>query len=492
MNRKKTVSHVFTYIVLILVCVEVLALVCWLIFPVAPNLSQEGACRHLVELETKTFILTGSLAPILTVLVLFSWITKPASHLNKRINQIISSLVQNKKNGKKCQLTKRNTVFIVGFAVFLSVLVAFYPFASGLNVNMAPVGVDVNQYQEWLTEVANQNILEATSTFFVEQSDRPLSLLFLYTIKTVTGLPASTVVQYCPLILVPALVLGVYFFVHKTKTSNTSLTAALLAVSSFHIVIGIYGFYLSNMMAIIELYFFMAFCFDGLNKKSTLQKGVALLLSVMLLFTHSGTWGMIIGVLLVYLALTVIHKREKLDTTKKEVLFIAALVLVNISVAITRNLILGIPITSFETINIAQKTTAITGLETFSIDIFYTFFNTHYGFFVNPTSLALAIIGGIATVKEANKAENRFFTALLIGSSIFFVFSSGWIIKSRILLILPFPVFAAVGLVTLTNIFDRVFDQTRTFQIKKLTIIGVVLVGLNYAFRAAFEMAQIA
>jgi hypothetical protein len=105
--------------------------------------------------------------------------------------------------------------------------------------------------------------------------------------------------------------------------------------------------------------------------------------------------------------------------------------------------------------------------------------------------LALAALGGVATIRD-NKRENRYLTAWLLGSSIFFVLASGWIIKSRVLLTLPFPFFAAVGLLTVTNVIDKIFEQTERPQIKNLTITFVVLVGLNYAFRCAFEMSQIA
>lgn len=490
-NRKKAVSQVAVYLILFLAAIEVLALICWFSFPFDPKLSQDGICKYFVELETKTFILTGSLAPILAVLVLFSWITKPVIPRINLLNRLLSIVTQNGNIEKTVHPHKKYlTLTIVACALIVSFLVVLYPFSPELNANMNPVGVDFESYQDWLTKTVGNNFFQAATTFFFERTDRPLSLIFIYIIKSVTGLLASTVVQYFPLILAPALVLSVYFFVHETKNANTSLFAAFLAASSFHIIVELYGFFLSNWMAVIELYLFMGVYFGALNKKSVPHMAAACLFSVMILFTHSWTWGMVVGVLFLYMLLTAMKHRKNLTTNKFELLSITALILVNLSVCFARNAVLGVPLTNFEAVTIAQKTVSVPAVASFGNDLFYTFFNTHYGFFVNPMILALSAIGAVITVL-GDKSENRYLTAWLMGSSIFLFLAAGWTIKSRILLSLPFPFFAAIGLVALTKLVDRLFDQNKTALIKNMTITYVILMGLNYAFRCAFEMSQL-
>jgi len=57
---------------------------------------------------------------------------------------------------------------------------------------------------------------------------------------------------------------------------------------------------------------------------------------------------------------------------------------------------------------------------------------------------------------------------------------------------IPLPVLEAIGLVGLTNMVKKIFEPDKTSLINLLTISFILLAGLNYAFRFAFEMAQLA
>jgi hypothetical protein len=489
MQRKKAISLVVVYLLLILVIIEVSALICWFTFPFAPKLGQMGACKYLVDLETKMFLLTGSLAPVFTLLFLFSWTTKPLlPHYN--IMRRLRTLFTQSNNGSKNVYIKRSfPLLLLACPIILSFLVALYPFAPGLNANMNPIGVDVKYYEEWLAKTANKDFFSGITILFFEHPDRPLSLFAIHLVKCASGLTASTVIQFSPLILAPALVSAAYFFVHETKTwSHASLLAAFLAVSSFQITVQMYALSLANWIALIELYLFMGFYFSSLKKKSYSRMAIALLLSITLLFTHAGTWGMSIGVLAAYLLLTIIHYRKNLTTIRSETRFLIILILINVSVCIARNYVVGLPVGHFETLQVAQNAVSIGALESFGYDLFYTLFHTYYGLFVNPMALLLALLGSFIIVSD-DTPVNRYLTAWLLSSCIFFVLSSGWGIKSRILYNIPLPVLEAIGLVGITHMVKKLFDPDKTSLIKLLTISLILLVGLNYAFRLAFEMA---
>jgi hypothetical protein len=487
--RKKAISLVVVYLLLILVIVEVSALICWFSFPFAPKLAQMGGCKSLVDLETKVFLLMGSLAPVFTVLFLVSWITKPFFPRYNILRRLHNLFAQSNNHPKNIHLKRVTHLLLLACPIILSFLVTLYPLSPRLNANMNPIGVDFSAYEEVLTKSANKEFFSAITGFFFEYPDRPLSLFLIYIIKCASGLPVSTVVQFSPLILAPALVASVYFFVHKTKTlSHTPLLAAFLAVFSFHITVVMYGFLLSNWMALIELYLFMGFYFSSRKKNSYTRMAIALLLSISLLFTHSWTWGMSIGVLAAYLLLTVIHYRKDLTAIRLETRILIILIVVNVSVCITRNYVLGLSAGNFETLRLAQNTVSVGALQSFGHDLLYTLFNTMYGLFVNPTALLLAALGTFIIVSD-DTPVNRYLTAWLLGSCIFFVLGSGWIIKSRILVNLPLPVLEAIGLVGITNVVKKIFEPDKTALINLLTISLILLVGLNYAFRCAFEMA---
>ena len=489
MPRKKAISLVVVYLLLILVIVEVSALICWFIFPFAPELGQMGACKYIVDLETKMFLLTASLAPVFTLLFLFSWTTKPFFPRYNILRRLHTVFTQGNNSPKNVYMKKAIPLLLLASPVILSFLVALYPFAPRLNANMNPIGVDFPFYEELLKKSANQDFFSVITGFFFELPDRPLSLFLMYFVKCASGLPASTVVQFSPLILAPALVAAAYFFMHETKTLiHASLLAAFLAVFSFHVTVVMYGFLLSNWMALIGSYLFMGFYFSSIQKKSYTRRAVALLLSISLLFTHSWTWGMSIGVLAVYLLLTMIHHRKNLTAIRFESRLLIILILINVAVCVTRNYILGLSAGNFEALRLVQNTVSVGALESFGHDLLYTLFHTMYGLFVNPMALLLAVFGSFIMVSD-DTPVNRYLTAWLLGSCIFFVLGSGWVIKSRILVNLPLPVLEAVGLVGITYMVKKIFEPDKASVINLLVISFILLAGLNYAFRGAFEMA---
>ena len=107
--------------------------------------------------------------------------------------------------------------------------------------------------------------------------------------------------------------------------------------------------------------------------------------------------------------------------------------------------------------------------------------------FCESKALLLAVLGGF--IVSDDTPINRYLTAWLLGSCIFFVLGSGWVIKSRVLINLPLPVLEALGLVGITHMVKKFFEPDKTSLINRLAISFILLAGLNYAFKCAFEMA---
>jgi hypothetical protein len=491
MRRKKAVSLVVTYLISILIIVEISSLICWSTFPFHPELSQQGTGKYLVDLETKISLLTGSLAPVFAVLFLFSWVAKPFLSRNKLLRRPLQPFVQANDGSNNVQLMKWFPPLLLASAIVLSFIVALYPYAPRLNVGVHPIGVDFPFYEGWLAKSANAGFFNVVADSFFKYSDRPLSLVILYLARYATGLTASNLVQFSPIIICPLLVLAVYFFMLEADGSGcTPLLAAFLSVSSFYISVGMFAFFLSNWMALIELYLFMGFYFSSLRKKSPARMAAALLLSISLLFTHSWTWAMAITVLVVYLLLLAISKRKKIRESRFEVQILIILILINVLVGIARNYALGLSAGNFETLELAQSTVSTGALASFWDTLLHTFMQTMDGFFVNPTALLLAALGGIIVALD-DKPVNRYLTSWLIVSSIFFLLTSGWTIKGRILFNIPMPVFETLGLVGISSIAGKVSEPSIRRSIKLSIILLVLLATLNYAFRSAFVLSQV-
>jgi hypothetical protein len=298
------------------------------------------------------------------------------------------------------------------------------------------------------------------------------------------------VVQASPLILCPILVLAVYFFMRETDSSGwTALFAMFLTVSSFQVTVGMFAFYLANWMALIELFLFMGLYLGSLRKKSWPRIGAMVLLSILMLFTHSWTWGMAMGAIILYLILMVAFKRKRLmKENRVEVQILILLIVTNGLVGIARNYALGLSAGSFETVRAAQSTVSVGALGSFWDSLVFTFMQGMDGFFVNSIALFLAVVGGFI-IALGDRPVNRFLTSWLIVSSIAFVLSSGWTMKSRILFDTPFQVFEALGLIGVSRAVGRVSEPTVNPSLKLMIILFVMLATLNYAFRCAFVVS---
>jgi len=489
-SRRRALSMIVFYLILIIIVIELLSLICWLIFPVFPQLSQGGSYRYVVDLETKMFLLTGSLAPLLAVLFLFSWVAKPFFHYKFSKRFSFDPVTPNIDRPTNVRNLKRLVYLLLVCSFVLSFLVTVYPYLPELNGDMHPIGVDVHAYRTWLLNLGNEGLLNALKNSFFQNPDRPLSLFTMYLAKYVSGLSALTVAEFFPVVLAPLLVLAAYFFTREALGSDlVASLAAFLSVSSFNVSVGMYAGSLSNWMAIIESYLFMGFFFGSLRKKSHPRMLTALLLSISLLFTHSLTWGMTLGILFVYLLLTLFRARFGGDS-RFEIQGLLVIILVNIIVGALRNIALGWSVGNFETLQVAQSTVSIGSLTSFWTNTLYTFFQAMYGFFVNPMALSLAVLGGFVAV-HSDRPLNRYLMSWLVCSSIFFVLGSASVIQSSILFNIPLPVFESFGLIAASSVVRRYSHPDKSSSIGTLIILSALLVSLNYALRCAFAMSQL-
>lgn len=487
MERKTVIARALSYVALIMVILELSVFIFWHIFPLFPKLSQEGVLKHLVDLETKIFLLGGCLAPFLAVMLFFSWAAKPFFLHCNFLSRFFPFFKENQENA---QIDKRLFSVSLLYAIILSFTVALYPYLLSLNVDSHLVGVDAQFYKEWLETYGDKSLPYVITQSFTRHSDRPLSMLLLYVIKHASGVEALTIIKFFPAILMPILILATYFFMQQAGYSRlTCLFAAFLSLCSFHFSVVMYGFLLANWIALVELFLFMGFYFSSIRKKSILKMTIAVLLSISLLFTHSWTWGMTLGTLFTYLLLTLLSERKSLRRIQLELKFLAAIILVNLTASFLRNYALGRAMTDFETLRFAQSTASAYAFQKFWDDLLYVFFHTMYGFYVNPAALLLAVLGVfIVTFKKGR--VNRYLISWLAGSCAFFVFCSGWVTKGRILLNLPLPVFEALGLKGISNLIKEIFKENGKI-LDALTISLILLLNLNYAFRCSFVMSQI-
>jgi hypothetical protein len=170
--------------------------------------------------------------------------------------------------------------------------------------------------------------------------------------------------------------------------------------------------YSLNLSKITENAIFSIIDFlDAQRSKSRLKAILTFPLSLSMLFIHGGAWGMTIGILVVYLLLTILKRQTR--TNSFEIRLLIAIISINIVAGILRNYALGWSAGGFETLRQAQVALKPTSLASFWDDTLFTFLHTMYGFFINPLAILLAFIGALIIVHD-DSPLNRYLTSWLI------------------------------------------------------------------------------
>ena len=186
-----------------------------------------------------------------------------------------------------------------------------YPYLPGVNPDFQTVSVDEKYYVEWLESLQSSSVQNA----FTETSggSRPLTLLLIHSLQTLTGLSAQLVVRFLPLLLGPMLVAAVYYFVRlgTGNNRNAASLSALFTVLSFQFVVGIYAGFFANWLALVTSYIALLFLFRAWERRSRLDYLILLSITITTLFVHVYTWGYLMAVMILFTLLSYVMQRKE-------------------------------------------------------------------------------------------------------------------------------------------------------------------------------------
>ena len=506
--------RLFTYLsiilLLFLIVFEAFCLICFLFLPVlSSNFSVDlGALYFIFDIETRLSTFSARLTPFYALVFFYSWIIAMFRFLSISTRNNIgftywkgsrsveiggffrSALRRAFKHlsrGHKC-----SRLLLAGSVAF-AFCVAVYPYLPCLNPTGAPVGVDIPSYVDWLLEMDECGGLgNIFSYVFLHTQDRPLSLFLMYLGWKITRVSVFSAVKYLPALLAPLLVLAVYFFMLCAGFNYlaSSLTA-LFTAFSYHITVGMYGALLSNWVGLIFFYLFLGFLLLGLRRRAWQPLVAALFFQAALLFSHSYTWETTLGILFVFLLITVLE-RHCAKANSPEPRMLAAVFLVCILTNVVKNVVLGVGLTAFTTEGVASTGLRLVNLQNLWHVLRYSL-STKMGItFMNPLLLFLASLGGIASAFD-DRRISRLFTACALASSIPFVFGN-WVVQTRIMYVLPLHILAFIGLLIMLNLVETLwgsFEFQINVNLSHLIFIFVVLVNLNFAFRCSLNLINL-
>jgi hypothetical protein len=497
MNWNRAPARIVLCFFLIAVSIEFLSLFYWLLQPLGLYTENLVWTKNIAQLESRIFYAVAPFTPIFFILFIFSWIAKPllrilkvkGLHLKIRGRDFSPGL---SRSPLQQHTTRRWTEpLILVFLAAAAISLALYPYSPALNPNGHPLGADTRGYAEiFLPSMANQTSIPETITYtFSTFTDRPLSLLLMYTVYKATGLSTSAVAMFFPAILAPMTVLAVYYFSREARF-NQAVTwlAAIFTLFSYHIITGIFSGFLSNWTALIGVYVFSGLLMKATRLNSWLHGCLAATLAVLLLFTHAGTWGMLMGVITVYALIQVLQAlRRKGSFPSWDLKLLVIILGVNVAAIVLRNWALSLG-SRVEVLGVAQSGESLQNLASFWATTNYALQFYFLRTFSNPLMILLTLIGALVVITKKDQIHT-YLASWLVASVVPFTLGN-LDIQARILYNLPIAIFASLGFSSLLSILKNA-DEPKRYRGLYLTIlITVILIGLNYAFRLLFATSE--
>jgi hypothetical protein len=320
------------------------------------------------------------------------------------------------------------------------------------------------QYVPYLDQV-NKDITQITKVY---SGSRPVLFILLLGFQRLLGLNSYWAVSLFPIIVIPLLVLSIFFLSREmTGDSECALWASFFTVAGFQTVAGLYGFLLADMLGLAFAFITLTFFFKWVDSMNWRYLVGAIFFGVTLLFTHPWTFDQYIPVLALATIPLLLRSEEKRTKFLLGALVIVIALGFGTAEILQSNILGGIGVLrALKTLNgVANFDAFLSGIVG---SIFY-----FSGILANVVLLSIVVFG---LVKHELKGTSRLYLIIfsLATSLIFLVVDVNT--KSRILFNIPFGLFAGMGMIEYKNIKDE--------RLNKIVPIFVILLLLAYQLRS--------
>jgi hypothetical protein len=386
-----------------------------------------GVSSPLVDIATLMYNVhhvLRRLFPVLVLPFLFFWLLKPVIGLKLRFPEI-------RINERKLDSF---SLLLLVFSLFISVYAAIYPYFPTVNPNDVDFGVDLPDHIQWLNMIEN---MEGGLASGVGAARLFFFLVFLG-FRWLTGFDTYTAIRFLPVLLNPLFVLASYYFSWEYfRNSRVAAWCAFLSSTGMTVTVGLYAFFLSNLLALCIVLFSLGLLFRAVSEGSLRLLGLASLTGSLLVFTHPWTMDQYLAGLLLFLGIALYRKGPQYVNIAR---YIGGyLGVVGLAEAV-KIVVLG----SYG--GAAVTSTAVSGLVNFDeiwSSLFFCFPFIYGGFISNIILLVLATVG-LYLLKLDDVPKRYLWVLVLLSSLVYFIsFETN---KSRILYNIPFGFFGSMAL----------------------------------------------
>jgi hypothetical protein len=436
----------------------------------------------ILGLDRGLFLLLAPFSPALLLGILYlRWIWTGLS-LDLRRSGSVGSVVRVLREAFKPLLsaTGGQPLFRLNPRVFLivslglAVFIAYFPYRVDLNPGGVSVGLDVNLYIDWVSQMVSRSPLDALVYSFSGPgpSSRPLLLISLYVASSLLRIQPDLVLKGLPVFLAMGLVASSYLFVTLGGGGDqmAALTTILTAGSSV-VTVGIWASYYANWLALIEAYLFLGVLLSSVRAASTRKRAALVSSSLALLFTHPWTWILIMVVAGVFVA-----SHWKSEGSRPLLLSFAGILMVNIVVESVKTLALngfGVPAAGDDLVS--QMPNSLGNLLAIWPNTIDGIMLTYSGLLATAIMLGLALLYTFK-LKYVDDFQRLLLSWVLV-ASVPFAFLSGYL-QTRIIYDMPIPTLAAGGLMI---VMSRIESRG---PLRLFLLLAVVLLNASYALQS--------
>ena len=361
-------------------------------------------------------------------------------------------------------------VALVGVAVFAG-LIAYLPY----SFSDFPVGIDAHWYYERLDALGGG---VSISNLLLEEP-RAAYLLLLYGIRLATQLPIRETAMSGAIIVSVLCALGSFFLVKEMGQGGlASLLAALFASLSPQMLVGTLASIFSNWLAMAELLFFFAFILRAAKTSSKSWFAAGFAISLVVMVTHPWTWPILMLILGIYVVLSISHDRSWDSVRHSAGLRILA---TNVLVGLVLFAIMGGIVAFQGAVNLGYYFGILENLrpwrapDVFFRDMQIALFNySTQGLYSNWLLIGLAIVG-VFSLAKMGRETRLLFESWILGPSLLILFLAPEI-QWRLLFLIPYNILAALGVVTLLRLLERLTPIGRSHT--DLLMLRAVELGL--------------
>jgi hypothetical protein len=437
-------SLVINYLVIIGILIGIIALA----ISLAPlYLHPDEQIPLANNLAYEIYLIFSTLSPILLILLILCFPVKIIfDYFVVKLLKINNIFLSRDAiySGTINPLTKILLLFLF---IGMSASMVIIPHQKAINFDSSDIGVDTHYYVQWTHILMNsKSVGEFIKQPFVliNHGDRPITLLFLFTIsKIIPSDNLSYVFEYVPIVLAAALILVVYFLTRElTSNDLASLLSAFVTAVSFQTLIGIYAGSYANWLALIVGYLSIIFLLRSLKKTNIVNKCVFFGLIVGLLFTHIYTWSILAMVMGVFLLAIL-----KLDYyERRNVILLLIILSCSVLIDVVRMPLTGAYSGKGDEISPPFGSELRLGPDQFMtrwsnlIDTTHNYYGSLFG---NSIIYALGLYW---LIRSSLKNVATIFLISFLSIGIIPLFLGNWSVQARVFYDIPFQIPAGIGL----------------------------------------------